>query len=84
MSVPIGRGQIMINHLLFVDDSLLFCKANSLDWCMLQNILEQYERACGQTRNKDKKTPCSLAKTLFLTSSRDYYINFWDQSLGFL
>lgn len=30
-SIPIGRKPIHINHLFFTDDSLLFCKANSLE-----------------------------------------------------
>lgn len=31
-NVTIGRGPMHINHLFFVDNSLLFCKANSLEW----------------------------------------------------
>lgn len=54
-SVPIGQGPIRINHIFFVDDSLLFCKENSLEWSSrLLHLLVIYERASGQILSKDK------------------------------
>jgi len=52
--VPIRRGGIRINHLLFADDSILFGKANLDEWRHMKNILEVYERASGQKVNLEK------------------------------
>lgn len=30
--LPIARGGTKLNHLYFVDDSLLFCRASILEW----------------------------------------------------
>jgi len=52
--VPIRRGGIRINHLLFADDSILFGKANLDEWRQMKDILEVYERASGQRVNLEK------------------------------
>ena len=43
-------------HLLFVDDSLLFCETKRDEWQQLLDILTQYEEASGQAINKQKTT----------------------------
>lgn len=53
-SVSMGRGSIGINHLFFADESIIFCKANSIKWSRLLYLLEKYEIAFGQKLNKEK------------------------------
>ena len=52
--LPIAKGGTKINHLFFVDDSLLFCRANVSEWVHIQTILDLYEKASGQKLNWDK------------------------------
>lgn len=43
-----------MNHLLFADDTLFFCKTNKQSVATLQNILLRYEQASGQKINQAK------------------------------
>ncbi|XP_075675168.1 uncharacterized protein LOC142644435 [Castanea sativa] len=45
---------VTISHLLFADDSLLFCQATVQECQVLLNILSQYESASGQAINRQK------------------------------
>lgn len=47
------RGPKLI-HLLFVDDSLLFCKENAAECGKIMDLLSVYENVSGQKVNKDK------------------------------
>jgi hypothetical protein len=53
-SIPISRGGITINHLLFADDNLLFCRANNREWEQIQRLLTCYEASSGQKINREK------------------------------
>ena len=50
-----------LTHLLFVDDSLLFCRATEEECGKVLNILEAYEGASGQKVNRSKTTLFFLA-----------------------
>jgi hypothetical protein len=54
MGVPTSKKGHKLSHLFFADDSLLFCKENSVEWRRLTKLLEEYEIASGKKLNKDK------------------------------
>ena len=52
--VPLCKEGPKITHLFFVDDSMLFCRANDIDFQTVMNILTKYEEALGQKINHGK------------------------------
>ena len=54
--VSICRNGPKLTHLLFADDSLVFCRAKENECQKLLEILATYERASSQQINKEKTT----------------------------
>ena len=52
--VSICRGAPRVTNLLFVNDSLLFCQATPKEGEVVEEILQTYERALGQSINLEK------------------------------
>ena len=57
------RNGQKLTHLLFVDDSLLFCRATEEECGKVLNILEAYEGASGQKVNRSKTTLFFFSKS---------------------
>ncbi|XP_059431508.1 uncharacterized protein LOC132165013 [Corylus avellana] len=52
--VPTSKKGPALSHQFFVDDRLLFCRANLSQWNHLTSILQKYEEALGQKMNANK------------------------------
>ncbi|GAA0148549.1 hypothetical protein LIER_36747 [Lithospermum erythrorhizon] len=52
--VKISSGSPSINHILFADDTLIFCKATLEEGETIMKIVSDYEEASGQKINYDK------------------------------
>jgi hypothetical protein len=61
--VPTSKKGPTLSHFFFADDSLIFCKANSVEWRRLTKILDKYEAASGQKLNKEKTSIFSSRNT---------------------
>lgn len=48
----ICRDAPLINHLLFTDDNILFCKVDMIENMNILSLLQWYEHASGQQINR--------------------------------
>lgn len=63
IAVKVAKGSPYVNHLLFADDTMFFCKTNPASCKTLASILLPYERILGQCINLDKSFIIFSAKT---------------------
>ncbi|CAA0827103.1 Uncharacterized mitochondrial protein AtMg01250, partial [Striga hermonthica] len=54
--VSVARGAPVLSHLLFADDSLVFCKADKYQAQLLLSILSRYQNFSGQKVNTAKSS----------------------------
>jgi len=52
--VAIATNAPSISHLLYADDSILFCRAKLKEATTIMNVLQEYQQASGQKVNMDK------------------------------
>lgn len=68
--ISIAAGAPSINHLFFVDDSLIFCDASLNEMNELRRIFLIYEYASGQSINFAKSAICFSSSTGLQTKAQ--------------
>lgn len=68
--VKICRRSQVISHMLFADDSYLFCRANMEEAGKVMEILGTFENATGQKVNKDKSSVFFSSNVIHFNRSR--------------
>lgn len=62
--IKVGKKSPRLNHLLFADDTMFFCKSEAKECDTLLEILQKYETASGQKINPQKSAFTFSTKTL--------------------
>lgn len=63
LGLRVAIGSPRVNHLLFADDTMFFCRSDPKSCRKLSEILQKYERASGQKINQDKSAITFSSKT---------------------
>lgn len=63
LGLQVSQKSPHVNHLLFADDTILFCKTNERNCKVLGSILKEYEWSSGQSINLEKSTVTFSSKT---------------------
>lgn len=61
--IKVARRAPALNHLLFADDTMFFCKSDQTTCMELTRILQSYEAVSGQSINLQKSAITFSAKT---------------------
>jgi len=61
--IKVGKKSPRLNHMLFADDTMFFCKSDAKECTALLDILHKYEVASGQKINSQKSAVTFSAKT---------------------
>ncbi|VVA39353.1 PREDICTED: reverse mRNAase [Prunus dulcis] len=54
--IKVSSSSLPLSHLLFADDSILFCKATEGEMDMVKHVLDLYAKGSGQQANFDKSS----------------------------
>lgn len=54
--VKVSRNSPMVTHLMYADDVVIYCRANSNEAAIVRCILQEYCQATGQEINWDKSS----------------------------
>ena len=61
--IRVALGSPRVNHLLFADDTMFFCRSDQKSCLTLMSILHKYEEASGQMINTEKSAITFSRKT---------------------
>ncbi|CAA7031134.1 unnamed protein product [Microthlaspi erraticum] len=68
--IKVAKRSLRVNHLLFADDTMFFCRSDPHSCDELMRIIHKYETASGQKINKEKSAITFSSKTAASTKDR--------------
>lgn len=81
--IRVARESRRINHLVFADDTMFFCRINNRSIESLKQILRDYERASGQLNHFLQKSSPRLEKqsekknSKYISTNKVEYESIW-------